>query len=106
MAGKIVAFIMVIAIIYMLYDLLRRETSGTESKEEYSKENTDKIESEEKKNFTAEEVEKIKKDSENQKNVLYGHIGRLEMEIKWFEEVCEKHIGSDWKEKTGYNDRK
>ena len=30
---------------------------------------------------------------------------QYERDIKWFEGVCQKYIGADWKEKTGYNNR-
>lgn len=30
---------------------------------------------------------------------------QYERDIKWFEETCEKFIGSDWKEKTDYENR-
>jgi len=104
LAGKIFAFLMILAVVYMLCDLMRKEIPNPEKKEEYSGQENDTIDSEKK--YTAEEVEKLMQDFENQKNTLYGQIGRLEMEVRWFEETCEKHIGGDWKEKTGYANRK
>lgn len=37
------------------------------------------------------------------------HSHELEIkdqDLKWFEKVCEKHIGADWKEKTDYKNRR
>lgn len=32
------------------------------------------------------------------------HINLLEQDIVWFTKACEKYIGADWKEKTGFGD--
>ncbi len=32
-------------------------------------------------------------------------IAELELDSKWYQEVCEKYIGSDWKEKTNFDKR-
>lgn len=37
-----------------------------------------------------------------QREQMYNQIGELEVQVKWFKKACEKHIGEDWKEKTGY----
>ena len=37
-----------------------------------------------------------------QREQMYNQIGELEVQVKWFKKACEKHIGDDWKEKTGY----
>ncbi|MDE6091657.1 MAG: hypothetical protein K2K14_03470 [Ruminococcus sp.] len=37
-----------------------------------------------------------------QREQMYNQIGALEVQLKWFHKACEKHIGEDWKEKTGY----
>lgn len=31
-------------------------------------------------------------------------VDLLEQDIAWFTEVCQKYIGDDWKEKTGFGD--
>lgn len=37
-----------------------------------------------------------------QREQMYNQIGELEVQVKWFKKACEKHIGEEWKEKTGY----
>ncbi|MDE6849678.1 MAG: hypothetical protein K2J44_10115, partial [Ruminococcus sp.] len=37
-----------------------------------------------------------------QREQMYNQIGELDVQVKWFKKICEKHIGEDWKEKTGY----
>lgn len=37
-----------------------------------------------------------------QREQMYNQIGELDVQVKWFKKTCEKHIGEDWKEKTGY----
>ncbi len=37
-----------------------------------------------------------------QREQMYNQIGELDVQVKWFKKTCAKHIGEDWKEKTGY----
>ena len=34
-----------------------------------------------------------------------SRISLMEDDIRWFKEVCRKHIGEDWEKKTGFADR-
>ncbi|MBR2282972.1 MAG: hypothetical protein IJ874_00925 [Ruminococcus sp.] len=39
------------------------------------------------------------------KNEYKKRRAECEHEIKWFEDVCSRFIGEDWKQKTGYDKR-
>ena len=61
---------------------------------------------------SVEELEKWKNefldsalDFAKNKNAYLGRVSERENEIKWFEQVCEKHIGGDWKKITNYDRR-
>lgn len=39
------------------------------------------------------------------KNTYMDNVIMLKKDIQWFEKTCEKHIGSDWKKITNYDNR-
>ena len=65
-----------------------------------------------KEGYNVEQVKKWKDDF-TQLAVKYAlesdkhnaRISLMEDDIKWFKEVCRKHIGEDWEKKTGFADR-
>ena len=62
--------------------------------------------------ITAEEVEQFTQDFladaeafAESRRAMEERIGSLEMDCQWFEKTCARFIGSDWKDKTGYEKR-
>jgi len=62
--------------------------------------------------ITAEEVEQFTRDFladaeafAESRRAMEERIGSLEMDCQWFEKTCARFIGSDWKDKTGYEKR-
>ena len=124
MFGKIMALLIIVFVIYILYTVMNTEIETPRQKKEFSQNDKDKIAIEamsgktsiediaEREYLTEEEISDWKEDFEKKavdfaqnKNAMYSKIGQLEMDIKWFTETCEKFIGEDWKEKTGYDKR-